>query len=301
MSESDYHEADYEVSTISEGSYVGAYERLQAIDAEYYNITDVESWPIAGLLVLVDNRRQPVRAELHLYEDLPDDVREAAIRQGRLLLENRYFSADLVPLRVMKSYQWRDTLQVQANGTLTAASETPWFKRWETAAAVGALVLLIAMIWALTSLLRSPAKTTTNTVTTPASVVNPLAGQTSGVAKSVAVAAMVPPTVTLQEFATYPQTNNLPASSHARNDLKIGQRVRVQSGLALTLRSAPGADAGSQMGFLKDAEEATIVNGPVWTAGESDTIVWWLVSLDNGVKAWAPANTSTLTLLEPVK
>ncbi|MFN8487354.1 MAG: hypothetical protein U0350_07155 [Caldilineaceae bacterium] len=293
MSTADYNDADYEVSTISEGSYVGAYEHLQAISAEYYNITDVESWPIAGLLVLLDSQRQPVRAELHLYEDLPDDVREAALRQGRLLLEKRYFSTDLVPLRVMKSYQWRDTFQVEANGALAPIQEIPWFKRWETAAAAGAVVLLIFVIWALASLLRSPAKTTAS------NVANAPAAQPAGVAKAVSVAAMIPPTVTLQEFATYPQTNNLPASSHARNDLKIGQRVRVPNGLALTLRSAPGADAGSQMGFLKNTEEATIVNGPVWTAGDSDTIVWWLVSLDNGSKAWAPANTSNLILLEP--
>lgn len=302
MSTADYNEADYEVSTISEGSYVGAYEHLQAITAEYYNITDVESWPIAGLLVLLDSQRQPVRAELHLYEDLPDDVREAAIRQGRLLLEKRYFSSDLVPLRVMKSYQWRDTFQVEASGALTALPEVPWFKRWETGAAAGALVLLIFVIWALTSLLRSPTKTTTNNsanAATPVVVANAPAAQSAGVAKNVSVAAMAPPTVTLQEFATYPQTNNLPESSHADKSLKIGQRVRVPNGLALTLRSAPGADAGSQMGFLKNTEEATIVNGPVWTAGDSDTIVWWLVSLDNGSKAWAPANTSNLTLLEP--
>lgn len=300
MSESDDNEADdgaagyEEVSTISEGSYVGAYERLQSIKAEYYNITDAESWPIAGLLVLLDGKRQAVRAELHLYEDLHDPVREAAIRQGRLLLENRYYSADPVALRIMKSYQWRDTFHVQANGALTIAPEPVWFKRWQTVAAMGATVLLIFIIWALASLFRS----TPGTVTTSTPATSTPITQTVAVSSEVSSSAVA--TVTVQEFATYPQTNNLPTSTRANADLKIGQRVRVASGLALTLRSAPGADAGSQMGFLKEQEEATIVNGPVWTPGESDTIVWWLVSLDNGTKAWAPANTSTLTLLEPV-
>jgi hypothetical protein len=163
-------------------------------------------------------------------------------------------------------------------------------------------VLILFFFWELTCLLLSPTKTTTNNsanAATPVVAANAPAAQPAGVAKAVSVAAMVPPTVTLQEFATYPQTNNLPESSHADKGLKIGQRVRVPNGLALTLRSAPGADAGSPMGFLKNTEEATIVNGPVWTAGDSDTIVWWLVSLDNGIKAWAPANTSNLTLLEP--
>ena len=53
------------------------------IHSHYFDITDIESWPVAGLLVLLDGQGQPVRAELHLYDDLQPHVQEAAIRQAR--------------------------------------------------------------------------------------------------------------------------------------------------------------------------------------------------------------------------
>ncbi|MCX6047741.1 MAG: hypothetical protein NT075_21800 [Chloroflexi bacterium] len=287
---------DNEVSTISEGSYVGAYERLQSINAEYYNITDIESWPIAGLLVLLDGKRQPVRAELHLYEDLEDQVRDAAIRQGRLLLESRYFSLDPVPLRIMQNYQWRDTLQVQPTGAITVASTFDWFQYWPIAATVVGLLLVIGLIWSVRSLRGTTSRAAAPTATSALISQNAVTATTN-------ITAAVAPTITIQEFPAYPVTNNLPASTHANQNLAIGQRVRVPNqppGMTLTLRSAPGATAGVRLGFLTDSEEATIMNGPVWTEGESDTIVWWLLNVDAGVQAWAPANTSELTLLEPV-
>jgi hypothetical protein len=51
---------------------------------------------------------------------------------------------------------------------------------------------------------------------------------------------------------------------------------------------------------MQGGEQATIINGPIWLEGNSDTIVWWYIRLDNGVEAWVAANTSELTLLEPV-
>ncbi len=287
-------EADFAVSTISEGGYIGTYDRLQAIQADYYNITDIESWPIAGLLVLMDGQRQPVRAELHLYEDLPDELRDSAIRQGRLLLENRYYSPSPVPLRVLKSAQWRDTVQVEALGTAPVTMEAQWFRRYSLLAAAGVVLLSIALIWALTALLRGT--DTAETPVVPTAVVQ--SGETPVEASvPVATVAASVPVVAVANGA-YPQTNNLPTSIHAPSDLAIGQRVRVLPGLALTLRSEPGAEAGEQLEFLKDSQQATIINGPVWTAGETDTIVWWFVRLDNGLEAWAPANTSQLPLLE---
>jgi len=285
----------YEVSTISEGSYVGAYERLQAIQADFYNITDIESWPIAGLLVLLDGQRQPVRAELHLYEELTDELRDSAMRQGRLLVENRYFSPTPISLRMLKDYQWRDTLPVHATGALAVAPETQWFRRWSLLAAAGVILLLIAMVWALTALLRGTDDTVATTPTTPVAQ-NEAREDAAPVDENTTAADSAAAPVAV----TYPQTNNLPTSNLAPPDLAVGQRVRVLPGLALTLRSQPGAAAGEQLGFLKDVQEATIINGPVWTAGERDTIVWWLVRLDDGVEAWAPANTSDLPLLEQI-
>jgi hypothetical protein len=76
-------------------------------------------------------------------------------------------------------------------------------------------------------------------------------------------------------------------------------RIAIVPGLQLALRSEPGADAGEVVGSMSDGEEATIIGGPRMTQGDSDTIVWWLVQLDDGAQAWAAANTSQQTLLVP--
>jgi fumarylacetoacetate (FAA) hydrolase len=70
--------------------------------------------------------------------------------------------------------------------------------------------------------------------------------------------------------------------------------------LTLTLRTEAGAAAGEPTGFMQNQQEAILIGGPIWMPGDTDTIVWWYVRLDNGQEAWAPANTSRLTLLEPV-
>jgi len=93
----------------------------------------------------------------------------------------------------------------------------------------------------------------------------------------------------------------LPASRNARNDLGIGVRVQVVPGLRLALRSEPGADRGIVVGEMSDGVVATIVGGPEYSAGDSDTIVWWYVTLPNTTQAWAAANTSQQTLLLPAE
>jgi hypothetical protein len=98
-----------------------------------------------------------------------------------------------------------------------------------------------------------------------------------------------------------PDGGDLPASRNARPELGIGVRVQMTPGLQLALRSQPGADAGEIIGAMGAGDVATIVGGPRMTAGDSDTIVWWYVELDNGIQAWAAANTSQQTLLVPIE
>src|SRR5690606_674597 len=95
--------------------------------------------------------------------------------------------------------------------------------------------------------------------------------------------------------------SNLPPSRNARPDLGIGMRVRIVPGLQLALRSEPGADAGQVIGAMADGTEAVIIGGPRYTQGTEDTIVWWYIELENGVQAWAAANTSSQTLLIPTE
>jgi hypothetical protein len=94
---------------------------------------------------------------------------------------------------------------------------------------------------------------------------------------------------------------NLPVSRNARTDLGIGVRVQVVPGLRVALRSEPSAERGETIGEMTEDDVATIVAGPEYTQGDTDTIVWWFVTLENGTQAWAAANTSQQTLLMPTQ
>jgi hypothetical protein len=274
-----------------EGELPEVAEPLVAIRSEFYNITDPEGWPLAGLIVLLDGKDQPVRAELHLYEGLPEQMREQAVRQGRMLLETRYYSPEPLPLRVLQSYPWRDTLHVRANATpisrprltsLSALASINWIQYWPYLAAAGGLLLLIAIIWGVTTLFGGD-DTAAPTEQTPAAVDQGAGAVTTGITQTINAG-----------------DPNLPPSQKANPTLAVGKVVRVLAGATLSLVVQPGPDE-ELVGYLEGGESAEIVQGPVQTKGERDTIVWWKVRLANGTEAWAPANTSDLTLLEPME
>jgi hypothetical protein len=264
-----------------------ALERAQAIQADYYNIIDKEGWPVAALLVLSDRRHDPVRAELHLYEDLEDDVRQWAFRQGRALLEARYYSAEPVPLKIFQSYPGRETVQVRTSGVKrTPQSAESWFQRWQLAAAVGIALLLLALVWAVTTALRGP------TGDIPAAQTTTTQGDPSAEGQPVGGGEEAPDATS--------SGGSLPPSQHADPNLAVGKRARVRQGLRLSLVTEPGPNQ-SVVGYMQDQQEATVVEGPVLTQGTSDTIVWWRLRLDDGAEAWAPANTSDGAVLELVE
>lgn len=253
-------------------------ERQQAIQSDYYTITNSDGGPLAVLLVLLDRKRLPVRAELHLYAESDDDGREFAFRQGRAILEKSYYSAELVPLQVLESAPLGDSIQVRAQGISQPPQSEQWWPRWQLAAGVAALLLLILVIWSIVRGLSStadPATTAPNVVTE----------QPSNSGNSADGAAASGPTPTL------------PPSQRADPALAVGKRVRVKPTMKVSLVQEPGPDA-PVVGYLENQQEATIISGPVLTQGQNDTIVWWRVRLGDGAEAWAPANTSDVTLLE---
>lgn len=282
----------------------GVHTDFQSINADYYNLTDAQGWPIAGLLVLLDRKQRAVRAELHLYSDTAGQLEEMAVRQAMNLMEDRYHTAAppgtrdaRLDLRVMRSYQERDTVQVGLlPGPTGGKGEDKPYLIWGVVA-VGILLLVMALLWlggTLFGAKDTPLPATLPTQT-PVVQVQDAAGQPAPADTANGQSAAQPST----DNPFPPQTNGLPSSRNAL-DLRLGQRVRIRPGYTLTLRSQPGADAGEQVGFMQDGQPATLVGGPVWMPGISDTIVWWYVRLDNGQEAWASANTSELTLLEPV-
>ncbi len=282
-----------------------AVQHHQPIDAHYYNVTDEESWPIAGLLVLLDGEGMPVRAELHIDDSLDDEIIEVAMRRARLMLQDQYIGGDPVSLRVLENFQMRAPLEIR----LPPLGARPALRRrrhqWQTYAAGGAVVLAAALlIWFLIGALRGDEPTTAGAddPDTPQTAMlesaSPSSASSDGADNAPVEADAAAETQAVDSTAG---ESNLPPSRNARPDLGIGMRVRIVPGLQLALRSEPGADAGQVIGAMADGTEAVIIGGPRYTQGTEDTIVWWYIELENGVQAWAAANTSSQTLLIPTE
>ncbi|MCB9137493.1 MAG: hypothetical protein H6642_04000 [Caldilineaceae bacterium] len=262
---------------------------VQGIEANYYNITNGEGMPIAGLMVMVDRLNRPVQAELHLHDDISEDravleaAREVAISRGRQLLQARYYSRSSVPMRVLHTYPERAPVTVrlpegQSQRSREAAAEEG-FNWMMILGALAALLILGLLIWGIVRALGNRGDTV----------------QESAPALTVTQAA----DAAAESSDTPASEPTLPPSRNARSDIQIGSRVQIVPGYQLTLRSEPGPEAGQEVGYMADNQRATVIGGPVMTQGNSDTIVWWQIQLDEGGEAWAAANTSDVTLLMP--
>lgn len=241
-----------------------------AIDAHYYNITEGGAWPVAGLLVLLDRQKQPVRAELHLYDELPSHIQEAAVRQSRQILEGRYIGQELLPLRILVTEQMRAAMDVRLPREQVAAVPSQGRNYRGLGIAAAMVGLAVALTWGFFSLWGT----------------------------------MLPGTRSAEVMTTGEQPTGaatLAPSRNARSEIGIGMRIRIDPNYSLAIRSEAGAGAGKEQGTMAYGAEAVVVAGPVFTQGDSDTIVWWYVRLDDGSEGWAPANTSTVTLLLPVE
>src|SRR5689334_13846287 len=165
--------SEYSPLLRSGSSRTNATQHHLAINSHYYDITDIESWPIAGLLVLLDGQGQPVRAELHLYDDLEPHVQEAAIRQARLVLQEGYAGGAPVPVRILETFQVREemlvrlppqgtpnhgrTLNRNLNRTLSRQVNSAFAglnQRWRSYSLIGAtaIILLVLAIWLFSAL-----------------------------------------------------------------------------------------------------------------------------------------------------
>lgn len=269
--------------------------QVQAIKADYYNIADAEDWPVAGLVVLLDRRRQPVRAELHLYEE-SDKYDEFALRHAQALLAERYYSTDPVQMQVMQSYAWRETLAIQPSGNAVTPENDPLaFVRqyWQYIAAGSAALVLLFLIWSIISFFRSPEEAAP-VVETPVVA----AAESSGESTSTTTDAAAPVATTPALGA---QLNGLPTSRNADPGLAVGGRAIIQPGMTASLVSEPSSDQSKVIGALTEGTIVTLIDGPVQLQGNSDTIVWFRVRLDSGAEGWAPANTSEFTILRPTQ
>ncbi len=253
---------------------------LQGIRADYYNLTDLQGQPLAGLLVLMDRRGRPVRAEIHMNNNTADALYEIALRQSLRLIEDRYRSDRPVRLYPLRMQLNSDPLSVQPRGSASSSSIAPAPASGNPLLLMGAVLLAISALfsgWFLNEWLTGELTQSG----TPASM--------SAVSSSAAAG----------QDVLIVETNGLPPSRNAI-PMNVGDRVRLLPEYKISLRTEAGAQAGVIVSHLQDADQMTILNGPIWLEGNSDTIVWWYVRVDSGFEGWVPANTSELTLLEPL-
>jgi hypothetical protein len=242
-----------------------------------------------------------VRAELHLYDELDPHVQEAAIRQARAVLRDRYVGGAPVPVRILETFQVREEMSVALPPLGTRPMSLPALPlQWRRYALVGGAILVLALFFWVGNALIGPMG---DEVDEPAAVetvaeTDPLSGQVVAEEPEPEVQPVSSADVTVVASAV---SVDLPPSRNARSDLGIGMRIQVVPGLRVALRSEPGIDRGVVVGEFTDGDVATIVAGPEYSQGDADTIVWWYVTLENDTQAWAAANTSQQTLLMPAQ
>lgn len=273
--------------TLSQSKRSSAHSELQAIHGHYYNITDSNGAPLAGLMVLLDRKERPVRAELHLGDGTTGALYDQAVRQAQLLATERYYGPGQMPLIVLYARLAQDRIPVPLQPPPPETGLPGWAR--PALLVLAALIVFGGLGWYLNDLLAGGGS-----------------AQVAQVAPAATDQPAVPAAAPAQPVAEQPEgrifeTNGLPPSRNALA-LDIGQRVRLREGIqGVTLRTLAGASSGEVVGHLVPPMEVTLINGPIWLQGNSDTIVWWFVRTDEGVEAWTPANTSELTLLEPVQ
>lgn len=297
-----------------------ARDLVQSIVSDYFNISDGAGRPVASLIVLVDRARVPVRAELHLNGNPGEEVSRQCVRQAQHILEERYRGPETLPMQVWQSIPRSDPLPVplppadekarvaggaratSRAGGLTADTAAGKAIPWQPFAIGVAALALVALIWGLISWVRPD---------TPAAEGPTSGGVTETVEGALPEGDLAPVEEPMDtggaaqdpgaaiDAAAEPAESDLPTSRFAHPELTRGMRVRIIDTKRLTLRSEPGANAGEAVGYMQNGQEAEIIGGPRLLQGNSDTIVWWEVRLDDGNIAWAAANTSEETLLEP--
>jgi hypothetical protein len=211
------------------------------------------------------------------------------LRQARVVLQDHYIGGDPVPVTILTTSTLRDAIDVRLP---PVGSRVPRFSRGRQGYwARGALAaILMVLVVAGIMLLRPGVQEGTNPIAAEGTATveaAPLAG--SGMSAAPAIA----PSARTADVAA------LPTSRNARPDIRVGIRVQVVPTLQVALRTEPGIQSGTTIRAMSDKDRATVIGGPEYTRGESDTIVWWYLQLDTGEQAWAAANTSDRTLLIP--
>ncbi len=296
--------------TLSPIRLEGPGKLVRAVPAEYYNIVDTGGTPLAGLLILFDRQGEPVRAEVQLHDTTAGSAQELALRQAETLLRTRYHARHALPMYVTRLQVEQPHIPVTLEGPPPSRSLPSWLRST-------AILVLVALVslgagWFARGSTAPSAPVSAEAPSQPeedfasGAVAERSLGQgAEAPAQPDAIFPAQDLTPIAQRFSPggtrIVETNDLPPSRNAI-PMEVGQRAQVCGGCTVYVRSQPGANDGEVLGYLEGGDIVEILNGPVWRAGESDTIVWWYVHrLRDGLEGWTPANTSRLTLLFPLE
>lgn len=291
----------YSASTASAGNEPGFVQVVPApSNAHYYEILDRTGHRRAGLTVLLDSQQRVLRAELCYYERYHalEPVQEEIFDRAVEIVESNYLGNGLSSdLAVIDGTPMAQEIIRHNNPDPTYRPDRR-VRIWPFVVGYAALIVILLLVGLLNRTLLRPAPAT---VALSGDAAPAVAQRAAPMAADAAAPAAGDAATTNTVDPLQPNTNGLPPSVNADPALAVGMQVRIRPGLRSFVRSAPGAEAGEVLGFLEDGDTAVIVGGPTWLLGDSDTIVWWYVETADGVTGWTPANTSQLTLLEPVE
>ncbi len=267
--------------------------QIEHWDAHYYPFPDTDGRLVASLTVLLDSELRALRAELIFHENPPVQAQSAVSRQAKNIVARNYAgSGAATELRIMES-RGQGATQVQHSGLPLYTKENS-YRLWPIATAIAIIFIVVVVVVLMSVLARNPDNMEVAQPPTPVATATPTA-----------VAGAPPGSTEMQssDGQNYTaQTNGLPPSINADARLAPGDNARIRPGLAAYLRSEPGPTAGEELVIMQNGQVGRIVGGPVWLPGETDTIVWWFLELeDGGVKGWASANTSQIMVLEEAR
>lgn len=317
------------------------------ISSDYYNLTEADGWPVAGLLVFLDRQHTPVRAEVHLYDNTMGRRQDAALQIAYRVLEEQYRAPSeesaRLPVRIMRTRQQLDTVGVRLDigdaiqdSRFGAAGIGGWNNTRTLLALLLALLLIGGVVGTFALRQRSPVspapagvdtaapaqsgaisdllpagappapvnETSTDTGTVGASSAPDMAATSQQATESAPPAAVSAPVAERPSLEGYvnphpPQTNDLPPSTVA-HQFTLLDRAEVVVG-HLAIQTEPNPDTAFSFAWKEAGTQVTIVGGPVWLAGDSETIEWWFVAADDGTEGWMASNGSTQRYLNPVE
>jgi hypothetical protein len=281
-------------------------------EAHYYEIRDNAGTKRAVLTVVLSTQMRVLHAELIYLERYRalEPTQTEIFNRAKEIVESKYLGSGFGSELVVIDGKPLGEEEVKHNNPDPIYQPPRLFRLWKIAATYGAVMLVFLLFGLLNRTVLAPTspQPATASLGAGASVaLNTGLSTADGVAEDVAGVAATTlggealSTAGIDPLALQPNTNGLPPSTKANPRIEVGMTVRILPGYRSFIRTAPGPDGGKEVGLLEDGATAEVVGGPIWMPGNTDTIVWWYVEKADGMQGWTPANTSELTLLEPVE